>query len=35
MLTVQGAGGVSSARNTAEAQYAWAWGQNIWADMLS
>jgi NADPH-dependent 2,4-dienoyl-CoA reductase/sulfur reductase-like enzyme len=34
MLTVQGAGGVSSARNTAEAQYAWAWGQNIWADML-
>lgn len=34
MVTVQGAGGLSSARNELEAQYAWAWGQNIWNDML-
>ncbi|MGN2393275.1 FCSD flavin-binding domain-containing protein, partial [Pelomicrobium sp. G1] len=26
MVTVQGAGGLSSARNELEAQYAWAWG---------
>ncbi|MGN2392374.1 FCSD flavin-binding domain-containing protein [Pelomicrobium sp. G1] len=31
---MQGAGGLSSARNELEAQYAWAWGQNIWNDML-
>ncbi|MFZ5556529.1 MAG: FCSD flavin-binding domain-containing protein, partial [Pseudomonadota bacterium] len=34
MVTVAGAGGVSSARSELEGQYAWAWGQNIWADML-
>ncbi|PZP52903.1 MAG: flavocytochrome C, partial [Azospira oryzae] len=35
MVTVPGAGGLSSARNQMEAHYAWAWGQNIWADMLA
>lgn len=35
MVTVEGAGGLSSARNELEAQYAWAWGQNIWTDMLA
>ncbi|TXF10403.1 FCSD flavin-binding domain-containing protein, partial [Pelomicrobium methylotrophicum] len=35
MVTVPGAGGLSSARNELEAHYAWAWGQNIWADMLA
>jgi sulfite dehydrogenase len=33
-LAIKGAGGVSSARNTLEAKYAWAWAQNIWSDML-
>ena len=35
VITVKGAGGVSSARNEAEAQYGWSWARNIWADMLS
>ena len=33
-VPIKGAGGVSSARNTLEGVYAWAWAQNIWADML-
>ncbi len=33
-VAVKGAGGVSSARSTLEGRYAWAWAQNIWADML-
>jgi NADPH-dependent 2,4-dienoyl-CoA reductase/sulfur reductase-like enzyme len=33
-VPVKGAGGVSAARNTLEAMYAWAWAQNIWSDML-
>jgi sulfite dehydrogenase len=33
-VPIKGAGGVSSARNTLEGKYAWAWAQNIWADML-
>ncbi len=33
-VAVKGAGGLSAARNTLEAKYAWAWAQNIWADML-
>ncbi len=33
-LAVPGAGGVSAARNEAEADYARAWGKNIWADTL-
>ena len=33
-VAIKGAGGVSSARNTLEGKYAWAWAQNIWADML-
>jgi NADH dehydrogenase FAD-containing subunit len=32
---IQGAGGVSQARSTLEAQYADAWAHNIWADMLA
>jgi sulfite dehydrogenase len=35
MLPVQGAGGVSSARNEMEAAFAIGWAQNIWADMLT
>lgn len=31
---VHGAGGVSAARNEAEAKYGWAWAQSIWNDML-
>jgi hypothetical protein len=31
---IQGAGGISAARSTLEAQYAEAWAHNIWADML-
>ena len=34
LKTVPGAGGVSAARNELEAEYAWAWAQNIWADTL-
>ncbi|MDA1118613.1 MAG: NAD(P)/FAD-dependent oxidoreductase [Proteobacteria bacterium] len=33
-VAVKGAGGLSPARNTLEAKYAWAWAQNIWSDML-
>lgn len=33
-VPIKGAGGLSAARNTLEAKYAWAWAQNIWADML-
>ena len=32
---VAGAGGVSSAANELEGQYAFAWARNIWDDMLS
>ncbi|MGM9426178.1 FCSD flavin-binding domain-containing protein [Hydrogenophaga sp. MI9] len=35
MLTVPGAGGLSSAASEAEAQYAHAWARNIWADTLA
>ena len=35
MLTVPGAGGVSSAANELEGIYAMAWAQNIWADTLA
>jgi sulfide dehydrogenase [flavocytochrome c] flavoprotein chain len=34
MKTVPGAGGVSSAANELEAQYAMTWAKNIWADAL-
>jgi NADH dehydrogenase FAD-containing subunit len=33
-VPIKGAGGLSAARNTLEAKYAWAWAQNIWSDML-
>jgi sulfite dehydrogenase len=32
---VKGSGGVSAARSELEGHYAWAWAQNIWADMLA
>ena len=32
LTTVPGSGGVSAARNSLEAAYAWAWAQNIWSD---
>jgi hypothetical protein len=35
MKTVPGSGGVSSAANELEAQYAMAWAKNIWADTLA
>jgi NADPH-dependent 2,4-dienoyl-CoA reductase/sulfur reductase-like enzyme len=35
MEIVQGASGVSAAASELEGQYAEAWGQNIWADMLA
>ena len=35
IIPVKGAGGVSSARNTLEGDYAWSWAQNIWADMFA
>lgn len=35
MLPVPGAGGVSAARSAAEARFAQAWADNIWADMLA
>ncbi|MGH8668938.1 MAG: FCSD flavin-binding domain-containing protein, partial [Burkholderiales bacterium] len=35
ILPVKGAGGVSSARSEIEGRYAWAWAQNIWADMFA
>ena len=34
ILPIKGAGGLSPARNRLEADYAWSWAQNIWADML-
>jgi sulfide dehydrogenase [flavocytochrome c] flavoprotein subunit len=34
LTVVPGASGVSSGRSELEGTYAWAWGQNIWADML-
>jgi sulfite dehydrogenase len=34
MVVVPGASGVSAARSEVEGAYAWAWAQNIWADML-
>lgn len=34
LIPVKGAGGVSSARSELEGRYAWAWAQNIWADMF-
>jgi NADPH-dependent 2,4-dienoyl-CoA reductase/sulfur reductase-like enzyme len=34
LKTVPGSGGVSSARNTLEGGYAWAWAVNIWQDTL-
>jgi NADH dehydrogenase FAD-containing subunit len=33
-VTVPGTAGVSAARSELEGAYAWAWAQNIWADML-
>lgn len=35
MQPVKGAGGVSAARNEAEAKLAMSWAKNIWADMLA
>ncbi|MGA9394302.1 MAG: FCSD flavin-binding domain-containing protein [Azonexus sp.] len=35
MQPVKGAGGVSAARNEAEAKLAIGWAKNIWADMLA
>jgi hypothetical protein len=32
---VPGSGGVSSAANELEAQYAMTWAKNIWADTLA
>jgi sulfite dehydrogenase len=34
MVVVPGASGLSAARSELEGHYAWAWAQNIWADML-
>jgi hypothetical protein len=35
MLTVPGSGGLSPAPTALEGKYAFAWAQNIWADMLA
>jgi NADH dehydrogenase FAD-containing subunit len=35
MVTVEGAGGLSSAANQLEGVYANAWARNIWNDMLT
>lgn len=35
LVAVQGAGGLSSARNELEATYAYGWARNIWADALA
>jgi sulfide dehydrogenase [flavocytochrome c] flavoprotein subunit len=35
LIAVKGAGGVSSARSEAEANYAWNWARTIWADSLA
>jgi sulfide dehydrogenase [flavocytochrome c] flavoprotein chain len=34
MMVVPGTSGVSPARSEVEGDYAWAWAQNIWSDML-
>jgi sulfide dehydrogenase [flavocytochrome c] flavoprotein chain len=34
LIPVKGAGGVSPAHNELEGKIAWAWAQNIWADMF-
>jgi len=34
LTVVPGASGVSSGRSELEGAYAWAWGQNMWSDML-
>ncbi|WP_370691044.1 FCSD flavin-binding domain-containing protein [Hydrogenophaga sp.] len=34
MVGVQGAGGLSTAANALEGQYAKAWARNVWADTL-
>jgi sulfite dehydrogenase len=34
LVTVPGSGGVSTAASTIEGEFALAWAQNIWADML-
>jgi hypothetical protein len=34
MLSVPGAGGLSSAASALEGRYAMAWAHNIWDDML-
>jgi len=34
MVTVAGAGGVSTAANAVEGEYAYGWARNIWADSL-
>ena len=34
LTVVPGASGVSSGRSELEGIYGWAWGQNIWSDML-
>src|SRR6266849_3714725 len=34
LTVVPGASGVSSGRSELEGAYGWAWGQNIWSDML-
>lgn len=35
LTPVKGAGGVSAARNQLEADFAWGWARNIWADTLA
>jgi hypothetical protein len=35
LVTAEGTAGVSAARSEAEAAYARAWAENIWADALS
>src|SRR5688572_21961604 len=35
LIAVKGSGGVSAARSAAEANYAWSWARNIWADSLA
>ena len=35
IVAVKGSGGVSASRSEMEGRYAWAWGQNIWADMFA
>lgn len=35
LKAVPGSGGVSAARTSIEASYAWSWARNIWADALA